>query len=116
MSNHRRRWLPKTVELGYRISDVTAGIKSCGNRPFPHVDTEMAPEYKGCPTRLHLISVERGNPHEVWYDAGCYSQPRQPVDLTARQIQLLRRTRWSKKRRPAAERHREFITCRIGPQ
>ena len=69
MSNHRRRWLPKTVALGYRISDVTTDIKSCGKVPFPHVDTEVAPEYRGCPTRLHLISAERGNPHEVWYDA-----------------------------------------------
>jgi hypothetical protein len=66
MSNHRRRWLPKTVELGSRISDVTTDIKSCGKDPFPHVDTEVAPEYRGCPPRLHLISAERGNPHEVW--------------------------------------------------
>ncbi len=66
MSNHRRRWLPKTVELGSRISDVTTDIKACGKDPFPHVDTEVAPEYRGCPPRLHLISAERGNPHEVW--------------------------------------------------
>ena len=41
----------------------------------------MAPEYRGCPPRLHLISAERGNPHEVWYDAGDHSQLRQPVGL-----------------------------------
>jgi hypothetical protein len=87
-----------------------------GRNHVPHVDTDMAPEYRGCPPRLHLASVKRGNPHEVWYDDGGYSQSRQPVGLSARQAQLLRRTRWSKKRRPAAERHREFITCRIGPQ
>jgi hypothetical protein len=36
---------------------------------YPHVDTTLAPEYRGHPPRSHLVRAERGNPLGVWRQA-----------------------------------------------
>jgi hypothetical protein len=33
---------------------------------YLHVDTKLAPEYRGHPPRSHLVRAERGNPLGVW--------------------------------------------------
>src|SRR5712691_1454111 len=66
---------------------------------------QTAPEQRWHPTRPHLLSAERGNPVGVRRSAG---RP------DARRAERLSGKRRPKKRRPAAERRREFITGWIG--